>query len=115
MFVETVKLIKCCKCGELINDGRMTYAGECYCEECAPENEPTHEFRVCIHCGKPMTEGMTDCARFYVHEGCFADAMSERYAAWREVDDDGCDGYYEWYDPRDDEWCGTGIFYTEWD
>jgi len=115
VFVETVKLVKCCKCGELTDAGFMTENGACYCDECAPESEPTREFRVCVHCGKPMTAGMTDFVRFYVHEGCFADAMGERYATWREVEDDGCDGYYEWYDPRENEWCGTGIFYTEWD
>ena len=73
------------------------------------------EFRTCMKCGRPMAEGMTDLGTFYAHEECFEEAMDEMFpAGWRQVDDDGCDGYYEWYEPREMEWQGTGIFYTEW-
>ena len=41
--------------------------------------------------------------------------MAERFDEYRACDDgDGCGGYYEWYEPREQEWCGTGIYWTEW-
>lgn len=71
--------------------------------------------RICCVCGKYMHDGMTDEDGFYCHEGCFAQAMDERYGIWRTVNDDGCGGYYEWYDVREGKWEPTGIYYTEWE
>ena len=91
-----------------------TVEDEHYCDECMRDIVPCHEFRICDVCGKPMDAGMTDLDGFYCHEECFEEAMADRFGEWREVEDDGYDGYYEWYDVRDQTWNGTGIFYTEW-
>ena len=69
----------------------------------------------CIVCGDHMTEGMTDEDNFYCHEECFDDAMFGEFGTWRQVEDDGMGGYYEVYEPREDTWFGTGIYYTEWE
>ena len=41
--------------------------------------------------------------------------MDKKYGKnkWRETDDDGCEGYYEYLE--NDNWYGTGIFWTEWE
>lgn len=107
-------VVKCDGCGEVIaHCGTMASEHEHFCDNCStPANQ---EFRICIHCGKPMVDGFTDLDGFYAHEECFEDAMDNMFPdGWREVADDGCDGYYEWFDQRECEWCGTGIFYTTW-
>lgn len=82
-----------------------------FCDACSsPANQ---EFRVCMHCGLPMVDGMTNLETVYTHEECFEAWMDENCpGGWREVEDDGCDGYYE--EKLDGEWVGTGIFYTTW-
>lgn len=118
-------VVKCDGCGERITDGWMPQERMAdgfhiddehhYCDECAQEIEGRCEFRTCTRCGKPMVDGFTDLDGFYAHEECFDAEMDELFpGGWRQVDDDGCDGYYEWYDQRECEWCGTGIFYTTW-
>jgi len=72
------------------------------------------ETRKCNFCGAEMFDGMTDGEDFHCCDECFEDAMSEEFGEWRATDDDGCGGYYEWYDVRECEWCGTGIYYTDW-
>lgn len=126
-------VVKCDGCGEVIDSGWMpTEEGrneggpwfhvceeEHYCEACSErkrlDGDTMCEFRICTGCGKPMVDGMTDLDGFYTHEECFDGEMDELFpAGWRQVEDDGCDGYYEWYDPREQTWQGTGIFYTTW-
>jgi len=85
-----------------------------YCDGCADGIAGRCEFRTCMVCGKTMVDGFTDLERFYCHEECFGQAMADEFGQWRQVEDDGCDGYYEWYDAREQTWNGTGIFYTEW-
>ena len=74
--------------------------------------------RICMTCGKPMLDGMTDLEDFYTHEGeCFEKAMDEIYGkhCWMTVNDDGADGYYLASDDSLVGGCfGTGIFYTDW-
>lgn len=77
------------------------------------------EHRICEHCGQHLTRcGMTtDDGDFYCHEECFADYMDKTYGEhrWMEVEDDGCNGYYMYYDPDKDSTFATGIYYTEWE
>ena len=127
--IGNMATIKCDGCGEVIDSGWMPiergrnedgpwfHIDETrhYCDECADEIDGKCEFRICTHCGKPMVDGMTDLDAFYTHEECFEDEMDSVFpGGWRQVEDDGCDGYYEWFDQREGEWCGTGIFYTTW-
>lgn len=106
--------VKCDGCGKVIeHSGTMANESEHFCDECStPANQ---EFRICTVCGKPMVSGMTDDGAFFCHEECLDEAMDAEFpGGWREVADDGCGGNYEWYDQRECEWCGTGIYYTEW-
>ena len=86
-----------------------------YCDEhekCAGEGRC--EFRICDVCGDVMVEGYVvyDGAT-HLCEDCFKPWMDENCPeGWRQVDDDGCDGYYE--ERIGGEWAGTGIFYTTW-
>lgn len=81
-----------------------------------PEN-----IRICEHCGRPLNglEGgmTTDDGDFYCHEDCFAEYMDKTYGKhqWMEVNDDGCNGYYMYYDPDKDSTFATGIYYTNWE
>jgi len=116
MELNGKETIRCDMCGISLDSdgGYMPNENTHLCEECGCSC--MQEFRVCIVCGKPMTGGMTDLDSFYCHEECFEDAMDMWFpGAWRAAEDDGCGGYYEWYDARDCDWCGTGIFYTEWE
>jgi len=128
MIREDGKVV-CDGCGEVIDSGWMpanhgeSQTGlwfsivehEHYCDEHQEDaGKGRVEFRICMVCGKPMNDGMTDLERFYCHEECFEQAMADEFGQWREVEDDGCDGYYQAYDAREDRWFGTGIFYTEW-
>ena len=88
----------------------------------APEDEMTF----CDVCGKPVFRGMTtDDGDFHAHENCFENYMNDKYGEgkWKAIDefpdydysgDDGYGGYYVYLD-EDNEWIGTGIFYTEWE
>jgi len=88
----------------------------------APEDEMTF----CDVCGKPVLRGMTtDDGDFHVHENCFEKYMNNEYGKgkWKAIDkfpdydysgDDGYGGYYVYLD-EDNEWIGTGIYYTEWE
>ena len=88
----------------------------------APENEMTF----CNVCGKPVLRGMTtDNGDCHVHEDCFDKYMDDEYGKgkWKGVDElpnyefpdnDGYGGYYVYLD-EDNEWVGTGIYYTEWE
>lgn len=75
--------------------------------------------RICSVCGKPVTAGMTNAdGDFYVHEECFEKYMDEAYGKhqWMEINDDGEGGYYIYSDESIlGGYCGTGIFYTEWE
>lgn len=87
----------------------------------APENEMTF----CDVCGKPILCGMTtDDGDCHVHENCFEKYMNNEYGKgkWKAIDefpdydysgDDGYGGYYCYLDDNN-EWVGTGIYYTEW-
>ena len=125
-------VVKCDGCGEVIDGcgwfrfeplaesgpGSAGYRyddNEHYCDECADKLEHRGEFRICDRCGSVMTEGFCDEEADHICEECFEDWMHESFpAGWRAVEDDGCGGYYEWYEPREQEWCGTGIYWTEW-
>lgn len=128
-FGDGKQLIWCDNCGDELDSGWLrdiwhyqgnartgwsTVKDEHYCDKCAQDIVYKHEFRTCMVCKLPMDAGMTDLESFYCHEECFDKAMCDTFGEWRQVPDDGYDGYYEWYDAREDEWCGTGIFYTEW-
>ena len=88
----------------------------------APEDEMTF----CDVCGKPVLRGMTtDDGDFHVHENCFEKYMNNEYGKdkWKAIDkfpdydysgDDGYGGYYVYLD-ENNEWIGTGIYYTEWE
>lgn len=88
----------------------------------APEDEMTF----CDVCGKPVLCGMTtDDGDFHVHENCFEKYMNNEYGKgkWKAIDkfpdydysgDDGYGGYYCYLDDNN-EWNGTGIYYTEWE
>ena len=101
-----------------VDDGRTFHVVDDerhYCDECAERYECRSEFRICDRCGSVMTEGFCDEEADHICEECFEDWMHESYpSGWRAVEDDGCGGYYEWYEPREQEWCGTGIYWTEW-
>lgn len=81
--------------------------------------------RICDFCGQPITFGcMTDgSGDWFVHEGpCFVQWMDKTYGehSWMVIDDtdyatDGCDGYYLVAHPNDRGFCGTGIYYTEYE
>lgn len=88
----------------------------------APEDEMTF----CNVCGKPVLCGMTtDDGDCHVHENCFEKYMNNEYGKgkWKAIDefpdydysgDDGYGGYYCYLDDNN-EWTGTGIYYTEWE
>lgn len=88
----------------------------------APEDEMTF----CNVCGKPVLRGMTtDNGDCHVHEDCFDKYMDDEYGKgkWKGVDElpdyefpdnDGYGGYYVYLD-ENNEWVGTGIYYTEWE
>ena len=113
-------VVKCDGCGRaIIDNGWLGYGiDEHYCDKCYCDGKAggrADEFRICTHCGKPMIDGMTDLNTFYAHEECFEGAMGSTFPdGWRQVEDDGCDGYYEWFDRWEGKWRGTGIFYTTW-
>ncbi len=71
--------------------------------------------RICEVCGKHIHEGMTDENNMYCCEEHFAEYMDGEYGVgnWKEVEDDGCGGYYKVL--LDGEWVGTGIYWTTWD
>ena len=87
----------------------------------APEDEMTF----CDYCGKPVFSGMTtDDGDCHVHEDCFEEYMDDKYGKgkWKAIYDfpdydlhntDEYDGYYCYLDDNN-EWNGTGIYYTEW-
>lgn len=116
------KTVVCDGCGKVIehsgsmcsapdNDEEMLY----FCDECStPANQ---EFRICIHCGMPMIDGMTDLDRFYTHTECFEAEMNRIWGEglWHETEEAGVDdGFYEAYDSYEEAYFDTGIFYTEW-
>lgn len=88
----------------------------------APEDKMTF----CDVCGKPVLCGMTtDDGDFYTHENCFEKYMNNEYGKgkWKAIDefpdydysgDDGYGGYYCYLNDNN-EWNGTGIYYTEWE
>ena len=79
----------------------------------APENEMTF----CNVCGKPVLRGMTtDNGDCHVHEDCFDKYMDDvdELPNYEFPDNDGYGGYYVYLD-EDNEWVGTGIYYTEWE
>ncbi len=88
----------------------------------APEDEMTF----CNVCSKPVFRGMTTYdGDFYTHENCFENYMNDKYGKgkWKAIDDfpdydysgdDGYGGYYVYLD-EENEWIGTGIYYTEWE
>ena len=121
-------VVKCDGCGEVIESGWMpTETGrsegglwfsivehEHYCDACAEQLDDLCEFRICDRCGAVMTEGYVlgeSCD--HACEECFGPWMDENCpGGWREVEDDGCDGYFE--ELIDGEWHGTGIYWTQW-
>jgi len=134
MLVTTAndeRIVKCDGCGERIESGWQRYEkvydfmgcfigdstveDEHYCDDCALAVKLKHEFRICDRCGSVMTEGFCDEEADHICEECFEDWMHESFpAGWRAVEDDGCGGYYEWYDAREQEWQGTGVYWTDW-
>lgn len=106
-------IVKCDGCGCAIAEcGTMADEHHHYCDDCStPANQ---EFRICMECGMPMVEGYTDEGTFYACEGCFDAAMLDYFGEYREVDDDGCNGYYEWFEPRECAWNATGVYWTQW-
>ena len=79
-------------------------------------DEPIKPYRVCDRCHKLIKDGFCDMdGGLHICNDCFRTYMNKTYGKdlWRETEDDGCEGYYEYYDA--DEWHGTGIFWTEWE
>ena len=71
--------------------------------------------RICMVCGRPLTQGYTDEGDFYCCEEHFNDAMESYFSEnYREVENDGCGGYYEYWDEYRDRYAPTGVYYTEW-
>lgn len=73
--------------------------------------------RICDMCGKEISDGMTDDqGSFYCCQECFTAYMNRDCGedGWRDVEDDGCGGYYE-VRGEDGKWYGTGIYWTEWE
>jgi len=106
--------MKCTNCGTELHDTAYEDDNGVYCWECEPD-APCSERKVCDVCGALMADGFVGDDE-YVCRGCFEEWMDDRFpAGWRDCDDDGCGGYYEWYDVRECEWCGTGIYWTEWE
>ena len=118
---------ECAKCGERIEDrGWEVFPDGSneilrFCDGCEPTDVPhRHEFRVCRRCGMPMNSGFTDEGNdmgysFLCCEECFDAEFFEHYGNMRiTTDNDGCGGYYMWYDEREQEWCGTGVYWTDW-
>ena len=80
---------------------------------------------ICEVCGQPVMFGcMTDRdGDLHVHPGtCFERYMDDVYGEhkWMAIDDtnyatDGCDGYYLVSHPNSRGFCGTGIYYTEYE
>lgn len=115
-------VVKCDGCGDVIKfSGAMASEDEHFCDECStPANQ---EFVICVHCGEPMIDGMTNDGGwvtydFNCHEQCFDAAMDERYGngRWRENPSGEPGEYNGYYDEllEDGTWEDTGIFYTEW-
>ena len=78
--------------------------------------EPDKPYRVCERCRKLMQDGFCDKeGSLHICNNCFKTYMDKKYGKnkWRETDDDGCEGYYEYLE--NDNWYGTGIFWTEWE
>jgi len=72
--------------------------------------------RECEECGKGIREGFTDMdGGLICCKECFNSYMDKTHGknAWRETEDDGCEGYYQYYESE--KWYGTGIFWTEWE
>lgn len=112
-------IVKCDGCGEVIDAcGWLGYdIEEHYCDDCYANGKAegrADEFCICMECGMPMVEGYTDDGTFYACEGCFDAAMLDYFGEYREVDDDGCNGYYEWFEPRECTWNATGVYWTQW-
>lgn len=78
----------------------------------------------CPHCGKRLYFDKGDVVEVFdtpdgfIHKECFEEYMNEKYGEgqWRECEDDGMGGYYEFNYCGDGEtWEGTGIYYTEFE
>lgn len=115
-------IVRCDVCGSKIDDvGYAASETEHFCEDC--HTPADQEFRICVHCGLPMVDGMTNegnemGADFHCHEECFEAAMDDRYGKgeWRK-NPSGEEGEYGgYYDEllEDGTWEDTGIFYTQW-
>lgn len=71
--------------------------------------------RVCRVCGNTLTDGYTDEGEFYCCPDHFHEAMQGYFGeSYREVEDDGCGGYFEFWDEYRESWAPTGVYYTEW-
>lgn len=78
--------------------------------------------RTCLICGKKVNAGMTDEDwSFFVHSDCFPTYMDRQFGEHRWMGlggnaHDEFDGFYiVAADDREEGYCGTGIYYTEWD
>ena len=77
----------------------------------------------CAACGALIGEGMYIPSNLwdgsddeYTCEECFETYMNREYGEgnWRQVEDDGWDGFYEYCAPNTTDYVGTGIYYTTW-
>ncbi len=78
--------------------------------------EPCKPYRICDECGKLMQDGFCDMdGTLHICNDCFPNYMNKTYGKdmWKETEDDGCEGYYEYLE--NEAWHGTGIFWTEWE
>ncbi len=72
--------------------------------------------RFCDECNGVIQEGYTNTeGEICICKTCFENYMNATYGqdCWRQTDDDGCDGYYEYLE--NGTWHGTGLFWTEWE
>lgn len=87
------------------------------------EKEESNEYieevlglRICDKCGRVMNQGFCNIeGDLHICESCFESYMNDTYGieCWRQTENDGCDGFYEYLENKN--WYGTGIFWTEWE
>lgn len=79
--------------------------------------------RICPICGRTVNAGMTDEDwSFFVHDGeCFETYMDRQFGKhkWMELGKDATDEFGGYYllstDHNEQGFCGSGIYYTEWE
>lgn len=72
--------------------------------------------RICDKCGSVMNQGFCNMeGDLHICESCFESYMNDLYGIglWRQTENDDCEDFYEYFE--NENWYGTGIFWTEWE